>query len=372
MSETPAPEPRRKSSLSFSLTEWCLLAYAVFGGAAWVFVFFDGSLRGFVNGLIAFLVAGLALAVVASRFENAAHERRRFGKESAPQAAHAHEARDKPPTKVSLLWGRRAAIAMCVVGLLNVVMHRDALQRLRSSHSAGEAFLSVMLIAIGVVVILLIDRKVLAASDAWLAERKAARAPDPAQSATPGPLHVHERSGEALNHRRPAGRERLQRVLELSLIVFGVIGLPLCMALFDFGGGFVAYGGIIMLWLAAINRVEGWSAAGLRVPNNPAEQRRVRERIHKSRGWWSAHPPRVLKHMRVAFISMIVIGGIACIVMPFLRGDSPAERYRPTVLFVGGFLIGLTVLGIAEHEQGRREREWLDGRREERERGATL
>lgn len=370
MSEPPRDDPRRKTPVRFSAAEWVLLAYAVFGGAAWVLVFFDGTMGGFVDGLIAFLVVGLVLAVVVSRFENTAHERRRFvdDAEPSPSGDHALRDRDKPPTKVSLLWGRRAALAMCVVGLVSLVMHRDALQRLRKASSAGEAFLGVMLIVIGVVVILLIDRKVLAASDAWLAERRAARAPEPSQPAAIRPLHVHEHEGEALHHRRPEGRERLQRTLEKTLIVFGVLGLPICMWLFDFGGGFVAYGAIIMLWLAAINRVEGWSASGLRVPSASSEQRRVHERIHKSRSWLSAHPPSALKHMRAVFLCLVVIGGITCIVMPFLRGDSPADRYQPTVLFVAGFLLGLTLLGIAEHEQRRRELEWLEDRRSERER----
>jgi len=365
MSELPdstRPHARRKP---LSRTERFLIAYAVLGGAAWTVVFFDGTMAGFVNGVIAFLVVGFALAYVASRLDDKAHERARFPGESK-EGSSPRADRERPPVSPGHLWSRRAAIAMFFAGLTGAVIHRVALERKQLD---PEFFLAVLVMVIAVFAIIRLDRKALIAADEWRAERRAARDPDSSPQGPGSPLHVHDHE---LTHTLPEPpHPSLQVALEKSLIIFAVLGLPLCLMLLGGGAGFVVYTGLIVLWLGLLNRLESWSSPGLRISNNEAEQRRAHERIRLSRGPWSANPPRQLKHMRIAFLVLVVLGGIGCIVMPFLDGDSPAERYRMAVPFVGGFLISLGVLAIAEREQNLRERLWLEGRQAERERQAA-
>ncbi|MCB9903599.1 MAG: hypothetical protein H6831_04250 [Planctomycetes bacterium] len=371
MSGAPHPESTRRSRLRFSRTEQALLAYAVFGGAAWMLVFFDGTRGGVANGLIAFLAAGMALAFVASRFENTAHERRRFGDgDDAPHPApHASHEREKPPVNAGLVWTRRAAVAMCAVGLVHVASQPHALERLRHPRSAFEAFFGLFVIVIGVAFVLLIDRKQQADSTRWLEGRQAARQAEPPERAL-SPLHLEERRGAAHHARERETPSGLRRVLGVGVIVFGVIGLPLSLALFD-AGGIVVYTGGILALLALINLVESRAVPGLRVSTSEADRRRAHDDIRRSKGWWAAHPPRVLRHMRVAFIALVVLGAITCVVMPLLNGESSADRYPPAAIFVSGLLIGLAVLGLAERDQLQREREWIDERQAEHERRAA-
>lgn len=362
MSELPDSTRPRAQRKPLSRTERFLIAYAVLGGAAWTAVFFDGTMAGFVNGVIAFLVVGFALTYVASRLDDKAHERARFPGESEASSVPRAE-REGPPVSPGHLWSRRAAIAMFFAGLTGAVIHRVALERKQLD---PEFFLAVLVMAIAVFAIIRLDRKALIAADEWRAERRAARTPDAPKPGPGTPLHVHEIESTVAFPERP--HAKLQAQLEKLLIVFAVLGLPFSALFFGGPGGLVFYTGLIVVWLGLLNRLDSWSSPGLRISNNEAEQRRAHERIRLSRGPWSANPPRQLKYMRIAFLVLVVLGGIVCIVMPFLDGDSPAERYRMAVPFVGGFLISLGVLAIAEREQNLRERLWLEGRQAERER----
>lgn len=355
---------RRRSSLTRA--DRFLLGYAVLGAAAWTVVFFDGTVAGIVNGLIAFLSVGLALAYLANRADDKAHERARFPHEQTDTAAQ-HADRERPPVRATHRWSRRAAIALLIVGFVGMLVHRVALERKQLD---PEFFFSALAAGLAVYLIVRLDRSEQAASDAWLAQRQAARSPQQVGVNVITPLHVHPSTGERIARRD--SRSRLQVYSERLLIVFAVIGLPLSMLVFGFGGGFVAYTGLIVVWLGALNRMEGWNSGGLQISNSAAEQRRTSQRIRATRRPWAAAPPRLLKQMRAVFISLVVIGAIACIVMPFLRGDSAPDRYRSALFFVVGFLVSLVVLGVAEHEQRRREQLWLEERFDDREPRTSL
>jgi hypothetical protein len=361
MSELPGSTRRRERNKPLARSERFLIAYAVLGGAAWTAVFFDGTIGGFINGVIAFLVTGFALTYIASRLDDRAHERARFPGESRDSAEPRAE-RERPPVSASHLWSRRGAVALFFAGLTGCVIHRVALERKQLDL---EFVVAALAMVFAVVAVIRLDRKALIAADAWRAERRAARDPDSKQ---PDARQGAEASVQPLPD-DPRARQLAQ--LEKLLIVFVVLGLPLCLIAFGGAAGFVTYLGLIVLWLGLLDRLDSRMRPGMRISNNAAEQRRAQERIRRSRGPWSATPPRQLKHMRVAFAVLVVLGGIGCVVMPFLDDESPAERSRQAVTFVIGSVIAFGALALAERKQKACEQRWLEDRLAGREHRAA-
>ncbi len=259
---------------------------------------------------------------------------------------------------------RRLVIAAVSLALLSVLAlsFGDYDRRLATL----PAFALLCCIPLSVFVLLRVDDLDARQQDSWLSLRRARRDAERGVERRVGaPRFVRTVAGEPRASEVLHDRYRWSRRVERVLYVWLIVGFPLSLALFGPAGMF-GYPGVALGLLALQDRLERDRSRGLRPPPTAAARQRARERMSRAGRWWSSSPPRALQRMRAAFVVLVAVGFAFAVAVPALRGDDPAERYRATVPFVIGFLLGLVALGIAEHEQVKRERAWLDRRRAER------
>jgi len=223
-----------------------------------------------------------------------------------------------------------------------------------------------------------IDRKLQRATDEWRRARRLERTPElvaaeRAARAPHAPMRevVTASTGSHIehaprNHPLSAGRARLKKWLERLFVVHLLLGLPFLAWLVG-GAAIVAYPALVFIALVVSEFLVPWTNSSEGVPGAAEARRERRERIDRSRGWWSVTPPRTLTYLRLAFVALVVAGFAALLLLPYLQGQTPPERYRSARMFVIGFLIALTVLAFAERKQALREKKWLQARQAQRD-----
>lgn len=157
-------------------------------------------------------------------------------------------------------------------------------------------------------------------------------------------------------------------MVEWFLIAFLVLGMPTLIHLLGPPQGLFSFVAIGFTLLAITNRVDTWASEKVWTPGNAQAEARKRERLENGGRWWAAEPPKLLRYVRGIYLVFVVAGFCYCLVWPFLRGQSPEERYPYAALYVAGFLIGLAILASFERHQRRLERHWLLERKEQRAR----
>lgn len=303
---------------------------------------------------------------------------------TADRRVEPREPREKAYVAPRLIWTGRLAwlvaptgIALVVLCLRSGVVEHDG-NRVYNLGLVGV----VGSIFAGVFAIKLCNRRIESARDAWRHARRAERhpelveqegritAPHPVAAAADASAGLVQRTtfdGTRLR-RRPEGRARIHSLLEWFFIAFLVLGMPTLIHFLGPPQGLFSFVAIGFTLLAITNRVDTWASEKVWTPGNAQAEARKRERIENGGRWWAAEPPKLLRYVRGIYLVFVVAGFFYCLVWPFLRGQSPEERYPYAAVYVAGFLIGLAVLASFERHQRRLERHWLLERQEQRAR----
>ena len=220
------------------------------------------------------------------------------------------------------------------------------------------------------------------ARDRWRADRRADRIGSPPSPTSQRLRRVEQRARARTRdgtHAEPAHpRVRVERrpawknALDWGFVAYLVGGYPVIGSFVHVPLSVITFVSLGMVFLAVVGYSERRSVRRRVFEEEPSSSADLEQRISRSRAWWAAAPPRALQWVRILFLVTATVGFFMLMIVPFLQGREPRDIVRLTRIYVGGFLIGLSILAVLERMQRARERAWLaeqDARRHSRSAG---